>query len=111
MNTTTFTGRLTKNPDIKRVGADTICELRVAVDSPEDHPTFVSVVTWNTLAMTVMRYVAKGRRVGVTGRLSHDEWTTDIGEHRSRLYVTARSVDFLDRPAEAGNVDAGAGEQ
>jgi len=58
-------------------------------------------VTWNNLASTVIRYLTKGRQVAVTGRLSHDEWTTSDGERRSRLYVTARSIDFLDRPAEA----------
>ena len=102
MNTTSITGRLTPDPTTRPAGSSNLCELRVAVDSPDDHPTFVTVVAWNAEADRAARYLTKGRRVGITGRLSHDEWTTDSGERRSRLYVTAFQVDYLDPPKAAG---------
>jgi len=98
MNTITITGRLTREPELRTAGTSTVCDLRVAVDSPDDHPTFVTVAVWGAEADNITRYLTKGRLVGITGRLSHDEWATDSGERRSRLYVTAVKVDFLDSP-------------
>ena len=43
-------------------------------------------------------HLRKGRLVAVSGRLAQDEWTTDTGERRQRVYVVAESIDFLDAP-------------
>ena len=73
--------------------------------------TFVTVRCWNATAENVRQYLEKGALVGVTGSLDSDEWQDKTtGEKRHKVYVTARSVDFLERRIDqaansAANVD------
>jgi single-strand DNA-binding protein len=98
MNTLTFTGRLTKDPEPGNTkGGTPTCELRIAVDD-RNGTVYVPVTVYGPLAETAARYLTKGRLVAIAGRLAHDEWTSANGERRSRLYATARAIDFLDSP-------------
>jgi single-strand DNA-binding protein len=98
MNINTFTGRLTKDPESKTTaGGTAVCELRIAIDD-RNGAIYMPVTAYGALAETATRYLTKGRLVGVVGRNAYDEWTTNEGEYRSRLYVVARQVEFLDRP-------------
>ena len=65
----------------------------------KDRAVFVSIETWAGLAQTCDRYLKKGRAVLVEGRLRMDEWKTTEGEKRSRLLITAETINFLDSPA------------
>lgn len=98
MNITTIIGRLARDPEAKETrGGTPVCELRIAVED-RDHTSFIPVTCYGKLAESASHYLTKGRLVGITGRLVQDEWRNAEGEPRSRLYVTARSVDFLDSP-------------
>jgi single-strand DNA-binding protein len=98
MNTTSFIGRLTKDPEVRTTTTGPVADLRVAIDGPNDRVVYVTVTVFGAQAEAVAGNVAKGRQVGVTGRLAYDEWESDSGDLRSRLYVIASTVDFLARP-------------
>jgi single-strand DNA-binding protein len=98
MNTTSFIGRLTKDPEVRSTTAGPVADLRVAVDGPNDRAVYVSVTVFGAQADAVAGNVAKGRQIGVTGRLAYDQWESESGELRSKLYVIATTVDFLARP-------------
>ena len=106
MNHVSIIGRLTQDPDVRETRTEkTVCELRVAVNGPKradgsDQATFVSVTAWNGLAETVAEHLVKGRLIAVSGRLAQDEWTSEAGERRQRVYVVAESIDFLDAPKQ-----------
>jgi single-strand DNA-binding protein len=110
VNTVNLIGRLTADPDAEQYdrkdgkGMVTVARFRLAVARPaaDADPDYVPVVAFNGLAATIMDYCRRGRRVAVTGRLAHSEWTTETGERRSRLEVNASQVDFLDRPGGSG---------
>jgi single-strand DNA-binding protein len=107
MNTTTFTGRLTADPEVRFAATGTpVATLRVANNDRDEHPVFVTVTAFATLAQVVADHLTKGRKVGVTGRLYLDEWQTD-GQKRSRLTVIANQIDFLDAPPTTAHVHAG----
>jgi single-strand DNA-binding protein len=98
MNTVTITGRLTKDPETgTTTGGTCTASLRVAVDDRHDTATYLTVSCYGKLADSISRYLTRGRLVGVTGRLAQDEWEND-GGYRSRTYIVASQVDFLDRP-------------
>jgi single-strand DNA-binding protein len=107
MNSVQIVARLCATPELRTtIGGTNIATLRVAVPRPrrngEDQGAdYVDVVTFGRQAETCVEYLTKGRRVAITGRLSHSEWTTDAGERRSKLEVIANTVDFLDRPSTA----------
>jgi single-strand DNA-binding protein len=105
MNNVTLTGNLTRDPHLKHVEERAICELRVAVDNGAHPTTYVDVTTFDGQAHACAEFLAKGRKVGVSGRLVLDEWEAADGSRRSRHFVIGR-VEFLDQPrrAEQGDV-------
>ncbi len=104
MNTVNLIGRLTADPELRESGSGTsVGHLRLAVqrskgkDGEDRGADFVDIVTFGRQAEVCGEYLAKGRRVGIVGRLTHSEWDTDDG-HRQKLEVTAENVDFLGAP-------------
>lgn len=102
MNSITLTGRLTANPEIRSVNADpAVTRFRLAVgrrrsrEGEDRGAVFVSVTCFRGVAESVASYLEKGRQVAVHGRLELDEWQTEAGERRQRLYVVADEVEFL----------------
>ena len=48
------------------------------------------------------QHLAKGRRVGIDGRLDWSSWEAQDGTKRSKVEVVAFQVQFLDSRAEGG---------
>jgi single-strand DNA-binding protein len=101
-NTTTITGNLTREPEIRytREGQAT-AQLGVAVNRRwqdrttqewQESTSFFDVICWRDLAENVALSMTKGMRVIVTGRLEHRTWETEDGEHRSKVEITAEEV-------------------
>jgi single-strand DNA-binding protein len=114
INRVVITGNLTKDPDLKNLpSGTTICELRLACNSRrknnetgewEDKPNFFNVKVFGAQAENCARYLAKGRPVGVDGRLEWREWETREGGKRQAIDIIADSVQFLGtKQATAGD--------
>jgi single-strand DNA-binding protein len=55
------------------------------------------VTAWGRLAEVINRYMGKGKRVRVIGRLEYQSWTDkETGEQRMRAVIIASQVLFLD---------------
>ncbi len=105
MNTITVIGRLTTAPLTRSVASDagprTVSTLALAVPPErgrDGEACFIDVVVWGPPAEACARYLDKGRRVAVTGRLALDRWTAQDGTPRRAHRIVATSVEFLDRP-------------
>jgi single-strand DNA-binding protein len=119
INRVVLVGRLTRDPEVRSLpSGSTVCALRIACngggrrdDAGEvrERPNFFDVSVFGTPGDTVARYIRKGSRVGVDGRLEWREWETDEHERRQAVSVVAERVQFLDTPAESSAPD-GAGE-
>ena len=96
MNNVSLTGRLTRDPEMRSTADDAdVCAMRLAVDGPDDSPTYIDVTAFGGLAANCGEYLAKGRPIAVSGRLSYGEWETKDGDKRSKHEVIARQIDFL----------------
>src|SRR5580658_9664337 len=101
-NTTTITGNLTREPEIRYTKeGQANAQLGVAVNRRwQDRTTqewqeavsYFDVVCWRDLAENVALTLSKGMRVVVTGRLEQRSWETDEGEHRSKVEITADEI-------------------
>lgn len=110
-NTTTLSGNLTRDPEIRysREGqANATFGLAVnrrwqlrGSDEWEEATSFFDVVCWRDLAENVALSLVKGSRVIVTGRLEQHVWETEAGERRSRVEITAEDVGASLRYATA----------
>jgi single-strand DNA-binding protein len=115
INHVVLLGRLTRDPELRALPSGTaLCNLRVACDSSRREPdgsyarkpNFFSVRAFGGQAESVARYLRKGSRVAIDGRLDWSEWETGEGARRQAVDIVAARVEFLDRPDE----DDGAAE-
>lgn len=98
MNHLTIIGNLTRDPETRTTqSGKTVCTFTVAVNrrSQQDAADFFRVSAWNQLGETCQKYLAKGRKVAVTGSVSANCYTTQNGENRASLEVFAQDVEFL----------------
>lgn len=120
MNKLWIIGNLTKNPELRSTQDGTaVCGFTVAVNrtksrnNPDPGADYFNVNAWRSLGENCAKYLAKGRKVAVVGRVSLRTWEKD-GKHGASLEVTADDVEFLSTKAEttadsAPTVDAATG--
>ncbi len=111
LNRVTLVGRLTRDPELRHSGGgDAICSIRLAVSSRSrdeggnwgDRSNYFDVTIFGRQAETASTYLAKGRRIGVDGRLSWREWQAQDGTKRQSVEVIANDIFFLDSRGEGG---------
>jgi single-strand DNA-binding protein len=97
-------GNLTKDPDLKPVGAQSVCKLNIASNKQyKNRQTgatisevcFVDVEVWGAQAESCKTYLQKGRPVLIEGRLKLDSWKDQEGAMRSKHSIVADKVVFL----------------
>ncbi len=118
LNRVTLVGRLTRDPELRHTaGGDAVCSIRLAVSSRSrddsgnwgDRSNYFDVTVFGRQAETASTYLAKGRRIGVDGRLSWREWQAQDGTKRQNVEVIANDVFFLDSRESGGGGEAGGG--
>jgi single-strand DNA-binding protein len=114
INRVILVGNLTRDPELRHTPSGTpVCSLRIAVNSRRkdetgqwvDKPNYFSVTVWGQQGENCAQYLAKGRPVGIDGRLDWREWETPEGNKREAVEVVAESVQFL---GSRGDGDGGA---
>ena len=68
-----------------------------------DKPNYFDVTVWGNQAESCSQFLAKGRPVGVDGRLDWREWDAQDGTKRQAVEIIADTVQFL------GGRDGGGG--
>ncbi len=98
-------GNLGRDPEMRYTPQGTaICSFTMATNErrkdksgeQQDVTTWFKVTVWGKQAETVSKYLTKGRKVYVEGRLHVEEWTDRDGKQRHTLEVNATDVHFID---------------
>lgn len=111
MNKLFVTGRLVKDPEMRelKVGNDTIknCRFRIAVArrNTENETDFFNVVVWRKQAENCGKYLKKGSKVSVIGRLENSSFTGKDGKEIQNTDIVAEEVEFLNRVVGNENSD------
>ncbi len=109
INRVVLVGRLTRDPELRALPSGTsLSALRVACSSSRkdadgdyrERPNFFDVNVFGASAESVSRYMRKGSRVAIDGRLEWREWETPDQERRQAVSIVADTVQFLDSPGE-----------
>lgn len=94
MNNSTFVGRITKDPSLKKVdigGVETsVLNFYIAVDESHgeyNKPEFVHVTVWRGLAESIAKYMKKGDTIGVIGATHTNTYVDREGKVRTTLAV------------------------
>lgn len=96
MNKLILLGNLTKDPESRTAqSGKTVCSFDLAVNDRQGNATYFRVSAWEKLGENCQRYLSKGKKVFVSGPVSARTYTTQSGENRVSLEVTANEVEFL----------------
>lgn len=118
---TTVVGNLGSDPELRYLqSGDAVCNFSVAANSRrrnpqtdqwEDHATWYRVSVWGNQAESCNTYLAKGRKVLVTGNVQARAYINNNGEAAASLELRAREVRFLSSREDGGGRDWGGGQQ
>lgn len=98
MNVIVLTGRLTKDPEVKKGNSGkTYARFTLAVDRQfsKDEVDFINCVAFGKTAELIGEYLRKGKKIGVTGRLQMNRYEVN-GEKRTSYDVVVDSLEFLE---------------
>ena len=101
MNSVNLIGRLTKDPEIRWSGEMAVATFTVAIDRPtkqgqEKKADFPRVTVFGRQAENCEKYLAKGRLIGIQGRIQTGSFTNRSGETVYTTDVIADRVEFLE---------------
>ena len=111
MNSVVLIGRLTRDPELRYLpnGGTAVCNFSLAVDkdlSKEKKQQmesqgkytadFINIVVWGKQAESCANYLAKGRLVGIEGRIQTGSYEDKDGKKVYTTEVNASRVHFLE---------------
>ena len=106
INRVNISGNLTREPELRSTASGTpVLWFCVAVNDRrknpstgewEDYPNFVECTMFGTRAEAVSRYLQKGSKVAIEGKLRYSSWEKD-GQRRSKLEVVVDEIEFMSR--------------
>ena len=96
MNHVVLTGRITKDIDLRKTpSGKSVVSFTLAVDKRKGEADFISCVAWNQTAEAMKRFLHKGSKIAINGKLS----VRSFEKNEEKRYVTevvADEVEFLD---------------
>lgn len=113
MNKVILIGNLTRDPELRTTqSGTTLCSFGLAVNrrrKSEGQPEvdFFTVTVWQQLGEVCAKYLRKGRKCCVVGRLQTRQYEKDGVKH-TVTDIIAEDVEFLSSARDAGQENSGA---
>jgi len=120
LNKIMLIGNLGKDPEFSVTsGGTAVAKFSLAVNrNSKDRVTgerkteteWFNIVVWNQLAEVCEKYLHKGSKVYIEGRLTQRKWTDNQGVQRISVEVITNDMEMLDTKAASGgsgNFDTG----
>ena len=106
INRVVISGNITREPELRSPqGGMEILALGVAVNDRrknqqtgewEDVPNWIDCVMFGNRAKSVSRFLSKGSKVAIEGKLRWSQWERD-GQKRSKIEVVVDEIEFMSR--------------
>ena len=115
LNQVTLMGNLTRDPELRQTpNGQNVTSFSLALNRSykdssgewQEATDYIDIVCWGPLAERVAKYLSKGRRCLVQGRVQSRSWEQD-GQKRNKVEVLANDVTFLD--SRGGDSDSSSG--
>ena len=104
INKAVISGNLTRDPDLRSTqGGMEVLRFGVAVNDRrksqqtgewEDVPNFIDCTMFGARAQSVSRFLSKGSKVAIEGKLRWSQWERD-GQKRSKIEVIVDEIEFM----------------
>lgn len=101
MNKVLLIGRLTKDAEVKTLDSGMkLAKFCVAINrrtKKDEHPEadFVFCQAWDKVADLIGKYVHKGDKVGIVGRIQTGKFQDKDGVNHDRFEVVVEEIEFL----------------
>lgn len=119
INRVVITGNLTRDPELRATGSGmAVLQLGIAVNDRrknqqtgewEDVPNFFDVVVFGSRGESLSRFLSKGSKVAIEGKLRWRSWETPEGDKRSKVEIIADDIEFMSSRGEGGGNSGGGG--
>jgi single-strand DNA-binding protein len=106
INRAVLVGRLTRDPELRSTASGmSVLSMRLAFNDRRKNPqtgeweemsNYIDVTLFGKRAEALSRFLSKGTRIGVDGRLRWSEWESSSGDKRSKIEVIADELELLD---------------
>ena len=112
MNRVILIGNLARDPELRTTQSGiSTCSFTIAVNRPRSKDgtqatDFIPIVTWRNTAESCAKYLFKGKKVAVDGRMQVRTYEAKDGTKRYVTEVIAETVEFLS-PAASGQTGTG----
>lgn len=106
LNKVTLIGNLTRDPEMKTTaGGQILCMFSIATNREftdssgikKDQVEYHEIVSWSKLAEICGKYLVKGKKIYVEGRLQTRQWDGEDGQKRFRTEIVMEEMIMLDR--------------
>ena len=106
-------GRLTRDPELKYTqGGTSIASFSLAnnrsytvQNEKKEQVSFFNCIAWGKLGETISKYVKKGDKIAIEGRLQQRSWEKE-GQKHSTVEVVIDNVQFLGAPNGGGKSES-----
>ena len=113
INRVILTGRTASDIVLKKTASgNTVGNFRLAVSGKKDETIFVNCQLWGVVAENFAKFVGKGSKIGIDGRLNISQYEKD-GQKRILVEVIGENVSWesLKKPGQKSGEDGSAPEE
>jgi single-strand DNA-binding protein len=121
INRVVISGNLTRDPELKATSSGmSVLKMGIAVNDRrknqqtgewEDVPNFFDVTVFGTRGESLSRFLSKGSKVAVEGKLRWRQWETPDGAKRSAVEIIADDIEFMSSRGEGGGFGGGSKQE
>ena len=120
INRVILIGRLVRDPELKSTNNGSyLCRFTLAsnhttynrqTQESKDNVGFFPCTVWGKQAEVINKYVSKGQRLCIEGRLDFSSWEGTDGKKKSAVGIVVEAFQFLEKKggAEGGQPSGGA---
>ena len=108
INNVIVSGNLVKDCEKKQLGETPAIEFAIAVNgwrNGEEVPNYFDCTMFGNRAKSIAKFMCKGVKVVISGRLVQDKWQDKEGNNRSKVKIIANDVDFVSPKKDENEAD------
>lgn len=115
INKVVISGNLTRDPELRQTANGfPVLGFGVAVNDRrknqqtgewEDYPNFIDCTMFGTRAESISRFLSKGSKVAIEGKLRWSQWERD-GQKRSKIEVVVDEIELMTARGDGNSAGA-----
>ena len=116
INRVIVSGNLSREPEVRTTASgNPVMGFGIAVNDRrknsqtgewEDYPNFIDCTMFGARAQSVSRFLSKGSKVAIEGKLRWSQWETNEGQKRSKIEIIVDEIEFMSSISNGAQVPA-----